>query len=165
MIGGGKFANGAVTGAYVMMFNHLEGNFGDPPAERSLTNNSDITIYYKPDNFEDGDWDALPLKPGESTNTPVDAINVDGKVYKVRNGYFSISVDKVNHILFDYPWATWAWPRVDGKNVNWLNQQLYDNEGNYKYFEWPNGSGNYFRDTQWWNIFHPNNQILDPRKK
>jgi hypothetical protein len=26
-LGGGKFANGAVTGAYVMMFNHLQPDF------------------------------------------------------------------------------------------------------------------------------------------
>lgn len=35
-LGGGKFANGAITGAYVMMFNHLgqHGGSGDEPTEK-----------------------------------------------------------------------------------------------------------------------------------
>ena len=41
---------------------------------------------------------------------------------------------------------------------------LYNSDGTYKYYEWPPGSGDYVRDTQWWNIFYPNNQIPDPRK-
>ncbi|MCK9271843.1 MAG: hypothetical protein M0P50_15515, partial [Bacteroidales bacterium] len=36
-LGGGKFANGAVTGAYVMMFNHLQENIQEKKAERKFT--------------------------------------------------------------------------------------------------------------------------------
>ncbi|MEZ5199158.1 MAG: RHS repeat-associated core domain-containing protein [Bacteroidales bacterium] len=128
------------------------------------TNNSNNTIYYKPDNIADGDWDALPLNPGASTNTSVDAVNVNGQVYKVRDGYNSLSINQSNKVVFDYPWYTPAWPRVESKDINWMNEQLYNSDGSYKYYEWPPGSGNSVRDTQWWNIFNPNNQIPDPRK-
>jgi hypothetical protein len=136
---------------------------GDPSGGGGgLTNNSNNTIYYKPDN--NNDWDAIPLKPGASTSTGVDAVNVNGKVYKVRNGYNSLSINQSNKVIFDYPWYTPAWPRVEGKDINWMNERLYNSDGSFKYYEWPPGSGSYVRDTQWWNIFNPNNQIPDPRK-
>jgi hypothetical protein len=43
-LGGGKFANGAVTGAYVMAFNHLGSQFGkkDPDAEHASVYGKDF---------------------------------------------------------------------------------------------------------------------------
>jgi hypothetical protein len=38
VLGGGKFANGAVTGAYVMMFNHLNNEIQEKKAEKEFRN-------------------------------------------------------------------------------------------------------------------------------
>ena len=42
VLGGGKFANGAVTGAYVMLFNHMQ-HPEDPPKTETSSSNSDKT--------------------------------------------------------------------------------------------------------------------------
>lgn len=53
-----------------------------------VLNESKRTIHYKPESTSE----ALPLGPGQKTYDPVDGINVKGKVYKVSNGYKSVTV-------------------------------------------------------------------------
>lgn len=126
-----------------------------------LNNNSTSTIFYKPDDrtYSYSDWGAYPLGAGNSTQTRVDAINVQGNVYKARDGYYSITVTRQNKILFDYPWYTPAYNRLYKIGPEWL----HNFEQNNPYIEWPLGSGNYIENNQWYNIFNPHNQIPDPR--
>ena len=69
-LGGGKFANGAVTGAYVMMFNHFGGEFPSSgkelPPEKFYFNNDIFEVY------DDGSyllWDNQWLKIPENGGT------------------------------------------------------------------------------------------------
>jgi hypothetical protein len=45
-LGGGKFANGAVTGAYVMMFNHLHNEFNEKRYSRFDRSRDDLEFLY-----------------------------------------------------------------------------------------------------------------------
>jgi len=129
--------------------------------KHTLINNSKHTIYYKPDTGND--WDALPLRPGESICTPVDGINVNGKVYKIADGYDYVLVNESNKVEYKYPWYYYFNPGVNEVNSEWLHKKIFNEDGSKKYYEYPVGSGNYYWDTQWWNIFFPYFQISDPR--
>jgi hypothetical protein len=57
-LGGGKFANGAVTGAYVMMFNHLHGDRVEKKLQRKFQRNamsdSDL-VNFSPHEYVNGE--------------------------------------------------------------------------------------------------------------
>ena len=63
-----------------------------------VLNESKRTIHYKPENT----GDALPLGPGQKTYDPVDGINVRGKVYKVSDGYTSVTVKANFSVRMNY---------------------------------------------------------------
>ncbi len=73
-IGGGKFANGAVTGAYVMMFNHLMHDWHPTRQQAakvakektSTTRNETSVLVYEDDSGNDYYW----VSPHDSRNSP-----------------------------------------------------------------------------------------------
>jgi RHS repeat-associated protein len=100
---GGNFWQGAVTGLIVSGLNHALHNddeddgIGQDKTTSEATkidkkpfvlNESKRTIYYKPEKTSE----ALPLGPGQKTYDPIDGINVGGKVYKVPDGYDSVTI-------------------------------------------------------------------------
>jgi hypothetical protein len=72
-LGGGKFANGAITGAYVMIFNHLEGDLKDHFSKKGKIL-PPVDFYYNDDVFEvsgdgiyllwDNQWHKIPGNGG-----------------------------------------------------------------------------------------------------
>ncbi|MBK8445128.1 MAG: hypothetical protein IPL35_17750 [Sphingobacteriales bacterium] len=114
---GGNFWEGAAIGVMVSGLNHLAHSTTNREAEIEQTkstnetttsdekpfvlNQSKRTIHYKPEKTSE----ALPLGPGQKTYDPVDDINVKGKVYKVSDGYTSVTV-KANlkvYMRYDNP--------------------------------------------------------------
>lgn len=113
-IGGGNFWQGATTGLIVSGFNHLmhDGNNDaeieqmkstrettTPEEKPFVLNESKRTIHYKK---ESGTDEPFPLGPGEKTYDPIDGINVRGKVYKVPDGYTSVTVKANFSVRMDY---------------------------------------------------------------
>ncbi|NLO50300.1 MAG: RHS repeat-associated core domain-containing protein, partial [Bacteroidales bacterium] len=74
VIGGGKFANGAVTGAYVMMFNHLmhewhptrTGPANDAAEKTTTTGNETLVLEYQDHNGNEYYW----VSPHDPRNSP-----------------------------------------------------------------------------------------------
>jgi hypothetical protein len=63
-----------------------------------VLNESKRTIHYKPESTSE----ALPLGPGQKTYDLIDGINVKGKVYKVSDGYTSVTVKANLRVIMDY---------------------------------------------------------------
>lgn len=140
----------------------LYASMNDGKVEPSLYNESNNTIWFKPEYSSSSfsDWGAYPLGPGQNTSVRVDALNIQNKVYKVRDGYYYLKVSNRNKVLFDYPFYTPAIDRVFQIDKTWLSNYQQKNP----YVEWPLKSGKYIRNRQWYNIFNPSNQIIDPRR-
>ena len=119
---GGNFWQGAVTGLVVSGLNHAmhkmeskdsvtltktTNKTANPEEKPYVLNQSKKTIYYKPEETSE----ALPLGPGEKTYDPVDGINVRGKVYKVSDGYTSITVKSNFRVVMNYnnSWFYESW--------------------------------------------------------
>ncbi|MCE3226152.1 MAG: hypothetical protein K0S32_703 [Bacteroidetes bacterium] len=128
-----------------------------------LTNNSENTIYWKPDvkTSTHSDWGAYPLLPGQTSDIAADALNVQNKVYKLNNNYKSANVD-INNKISVRRYNTWF--TVSEKDRGFMLSEMFEDDGRWKKVEYPLGSGNYYLNTQWWNIFNPQNQIPDLRK-
>jgi hypothetical protein len=63
-----------------------------------VLNESKRTIHCKPENTDE----PFPLSPGQKTYDIVDGINVRGKVYKVPDGYSSVTVNANFSVRMDY---------------------------------------------------------------
>ncbi|MFN3757173.1 MAG: hypothetical protein ACK4RM_09480 [Flavobacterium sp.] len=109
----GNFWQGAVTGLVVSGLNHaahtkdsedgvlhiIDTNDTNTTDEKPFVlNESKRTIHYKPESTNE----ALPLGSGEKTYDLVDGINVRGKVYKVNDGYTSVTVTADFVVRMDY---------------------------------------------------------------
>lgn len=82
--------------------------------EFELYNGFNFTIYFKGSN----DVDANPLLPGQSTDVPIDGININGNVYKICGGYNWIVVGP-GGILTNY-WfpGTWWYQTQNGGHLH-----------------------------------------------
>jgi hypothetical protein len=111
MITGGNFANGAVTAAFVTLFNTVAHSSKSLPQNEDkmdsneqvrkvhIRNNSDNKVFFKPEGDVDVDgvkYDndgAYSIEPGESSYVPIDGIKINGDVYKISEGYNFIIIN------------------------------------------------------------------------
>jgi hypothetical protein len=109
----GNFWQGFIIGGTVAGLNHAAhdgnndaeieqtkntGETTTPNEKPYVLNESKRTIHYKPEKTSE----AIPLGPGEKTYEPVDGINVRGKVYKVSDGYTSVTVKANFKVYMSY---------------------------------------------------------------
>jgi hypothetical protein len=105
-IGGGNFANGAITGAYTFLLNHKlhRANNKQLPElsndkDKTLINNSDKAVHIQLENEvqdANGNWHKVyeTVEAGGSTTSKIDAIKIEGsgETFKVPNGHSNIIV-------------------------------------------------------------------------
>jgi uncharacterized Fe-S cluster protein YjdI len=120
-------------------------------AGQCVKNNSSFYVFAKPDSDEPSpvrtSVDVIP--PGGLTYKRVDGLNINGKVYKITNGYNTITINPngsydTNYTnLIDYMIYFF---RGGEKDSSWLDD--FQNGGNI-----PDGNGGWTYDHQWDAIF------------